>query len=177
MRAALTATSVAIATLVGAVPSPALAAGPGPRQIQQAVARAERSPSLWATINICLPSGRGRGGQLGVRGQMPALGFAATLSMTVRLGAWSAKQQRFVAINGSSATSNLSSGSVSSGRQQDGVQFGYKSPAGLLNARIDFTWTRGGKVLAETQRRTTGGHQDADYGRPAHYSAPSCRLG
>lgn len=176
MRAALIATALAIATLVLTLSSPALASGPDARQIQQALTRAERSSSLWATINVCSASGKGKGGVLGVRGQMPALGFASKLGMTVQIGSWSVRHRRFVPIGASSATSSLSLGSASSGLQQDGVEFVFRTTAGLLDARIDFTWTRAGRVLAETSRRTTAGHTDADYGRPAHYSAADCRL-
>jgi hypothetical protein len=141
------------------------------------VSRAEGSSSLWATINVCEPRGRGRGGEVGVRGQMPALGFAATLRMTVQLGFWSGRQERFVPIHGAHATSSLSLGSPSSGLQQDGVMYRFVNSSGLLNASIDFSWTRGGRVIGEASRITTGGHPDADYARPAHYSASHCRLG
>ncbi len=177
VRAAFIATAATIAILGVAGTAPALAGGPSARQIQRAAARAERSGSVWATINICSSHGKGRGGELGVRGQMPSLGFAATLRMTVQLESWSRKHQRFVPIAGSSATSDLSLGTSSSGLQQDGVVFGFTQSAGLLDASVDFTWTRGGRVIAEANRITTAGHRDADYSRPAHYSAGSCRLG
>ncbi len=179
VRAALLATAAALAALAVlavAIPAPAQAQGPSTRQIHFAAVRAERSASLWATINRCSSRGTGRGGNVGVRGQMPALGFPATERMTIRLGWWSAKRRRFEAIDGSSATSKLSLGSSASGRQQDGVDFAFPGSAGLLDASIDFTWTRAGRIVAEAERITTADHHDADYGKPAHYSAASCRL-
>jgi hypothetical protein len=176
VRAAFTATAAAIAALCVALPAPALAGGPSAKQIRKAASRAERSGSLWATINICTSHGAGKGGELGVRGQMPALGFASTLRMTVQLGYWSPKHERFMPIPGPSAVANLSLGSSATGLQQDGVVFGFNDSAGLLNASVDFTWTRGGRVIAESSRITTAGHRDADYSRPAHYSAGNCRL-
>lgn len=179
VRAALLATAAtlaALAVLAVAIPAPALAQGPSAEQIQRAAGRAERSASLWATINGCSSRGTGRGGSVGVRGQMPALGFSATERMTIRLGWWSAKRRRFEAIDGSSATSNLSLGSTTSGRQQDGVDFAFRGSPGLLDASIDFTWTRAGRIVAEAVRITTADHHDADYAKPAHYSAASCRL-
>lgn len=170
------ATAATIATLFVTLPSPALAKGPSAKQIHRAVSRAEQSSSLWATVNVCSSKGRGRGGEVGVRGQMPTLGFDATLRMTVQLGFWSQKHERFIPIDGSTATSNLSLGSASSGLQQDGVMYGFDTSAGLLNASIDFTWTRGGRVIGETSTVTTGGHPGADYAQPAHYSASHCRL-
>jgi hypothetical protein len=165
-----------IAALCVALPAPALAGGPSAKQIHQAASRAERSGALWATINICSSHGAGKGGELGVRGQMPSLGFASTLRMTVHLGYWSQKHERFMPIPGPSAVANLSLGSSATGLQQDGVVFGFNDSAGLLNASVDFTWTRGGRVIAESSRITTAGHRDADYSRPAHYSAGNCRL-
>jgi hypothetical protein len=165
-----------IVALCVALPAPALAGGPSAKQIHQAASRAEQSGSLWATINICSSHGAGKGGELGVRGQMPSLGFASTLRMTVQLGYWSQKHERFMPIPGPSAVANLSLGSSATGLQQDGVVFGFNDSAGLLNASVDFTWTRGGRVIAESSRITTAGHRDADYSRPAHYSAGNCRL-
>lgn len=176
MRAAFTATAATIAALCVALPTAALAGGPSAKQIRQAASRAERSSSLWATINICSSHGSGKGGELGVRGQMPSLGFSSTLRMTVQLGYWSQKHERFMAIPGPSAVANLAVGASSTGLQQDGVVFGFDDSAGLINASIDFTWSRGGRVIAEASRITTAGHHDADYSRPAHYSASNCRL-
>jgi hypothetical protein len=176
VRAAFTATAATIAALSVALPAPAVAGGPSAKQIRNAASRAERSGSLWATINICSSRGAGKGGELGVRGQMPSLGFASALRMTVQLGYWSQKHERFMPIPGPSAVANLSLGSSSTGLQQDGVVFGFNDSAGLLNASVDFTWTRSGRVIAESSRITTAGHRDADYSRPAHYSAGNCRL-
>jgi hypothetical protein len=175
VRAARTATALALAIVAVVLPGAAAAKGPNRGQIARAVSRAEGSSSLWATINICRRAGR-RGGRLGVRGQMPALGFSATLRMTIRLGSWSARHHRFESISGSQATIPLSLGAVSSGRQQDGVVFTFTHPAGLLNGTVEFTWTRGGRVIGDVTRTTTAGHHDADYGSPARYSASSCRL-
>ena len=48
-----------------------------------AVRRAERSRELWATINICSANAKPGGGELGVRGQMPSLGFSATPQLQI----------------------------------------------------------------------------------------------
>jgi hypothetical protein len=176
VRSALLATAAVIAALSVTATAPALARGPSARQIHGAVPRAEQSSALWATINICSSRGTGTGGEVGIRGQMPSLGFSSTLRMTVQLGYWSQKHERFMAIPGPSAVANLSLGSSSLGLQQDGVVFGFNDSAGLLTAWVDFTWTRDGRVIAEASRITTAGHHDADYGQPAHYSAGDCRL-
>ena len=54
--------------------------------------------------------------------------------------------------------------------------FPFSAHTGLLNASFTFIWTRGGKIIGQTVRRTTAGHRDADHGSPPHYSAAQCRI-
>jgi hypothetical protein len=172
MRSALLTTVLAAAALVTALPASAGTVGPG--QIARAVRAAESSPSLWATVNIC--NSRRYPDDLGVRGQMPALGFSSAMYMTVQVQYWSAQAKRFLPIQSKLATTRLSAGSASTGLQQDGAVFPFAAHTGLLNATITFIWTRGGKVIGQTVRRTTAGHHDADHGSPPHYSAAQCRI-
>lgn len=155
---------------------PAAGKPPTRRQITRAVGAAETSPSLWATINIC--NSRTHPRQIGVRGQMPSLGFSSTMSMTITLDAWSSSQKKFIAINSPNAVDIVSLGSHSRGLEQGGTIFPFqKGETGLWNATIVFTWTRQGKVVGHTRRRTTAGHHTADFGSPARYSAAQCRIG
>jgi hypothetical protein len=172
MRAALATTVLAAVILV--VLGAAAAGAIGPRRIAAAVARAERSSSLWATVNIC--SSRRDPDSLGIRGQMPTLGFPASLSMVIEVDYWSTAKQRFVPIQSASATTTLSLGRQSTGLQQDGAIFPFKAHTGRLNATVTFIWSRAGKVLGETERSTTAGHPDADYGSPPHSSAAHCTI-
>lgn len=174
MRAALVTTVLAAAVLVAAGSVTASAAGVGPARIARAVRSAERSRSLWATVNIC--SSRRYHNDLGVRGQMPTLGFSSRLFMVLQVNYWSQSSHRFVPIQSKLATTRLALGSVSHGLQQDGAVFPFHAHTGLLNATITFIWTRGGKVIGQTVRRTTAGHRDADHGSPPHYSAAQCRI-
>ncbi|MGA9858536.1 MAG: hypothetical protein WBQ18_11785 [Solirubrobacteraceae bacterium] len=175
MRAALlTAATAAVTAVVAVFSGPAWAASIGPGQIARALARAERSSSLWATVNIC--NSRRYPDALGVRGQMPALGFAAQLTMNVRVGYWSGSKRRFIPIQASAATNTLQLGRRTHGLQQDGAVFTFRPHTGLLNATITFSWTRAGKILGQVHRRTTGGHPGADFGSPPKYSAAQCRI-
>jgi hypothetical protein len=172
MRAALVTTVLVAAVLVAAGSASAGTVGPG--QIARAVRRAEQSRSLWATVNIC--DSRKYRNDLGVRGQMPALGFSSTLYMVVQVNYWSQTQQRFLPIQSNLATTRLSLGSSANGLQQDGAVFPFSAHTGLLDATFTFIWSRGGKVIGQTVRRTTAGHNDADHGSPPHYSAARCRI-
>ena len=146
----------------------------GPGQIARAVRQAEQSRSLWATVNIC--DTRKYHNDIGVRGQMPTLGFSSSLYMVVQVNYWSASQHQFLPIQSRLATTRLSLGSISSGQEQDGAVFPFSAHTGLLNATFTFIWTRSGKVIGQTVRRTTAGHTDADHGSPPHYSAAQCRI-
>ena len=107
---------------------------------------------------------------------MPTLGFASSLYMVVQVNFWSAAQHRFLPIQSKLATTRLSLGSNTNGLQQDGAVFPFSAHTGLLNATFTFIWTRGGKVIGQTVRRTTAGHADADHGNPPHFSAAQCRI-
>ncbi|MFZ0388736.1 MAG: hypothetical protein WAL22_23935 [Solirubrobacteraceae bacterium] len=153
--------------------------GPTSAQIHKAVASAERSKMLWATVNVCQIKGQkaANGGGIGVRGQMPTLGFASTLSMTFQLNRYSAKSKSFVALPYATAKTTVSPGTFATDLHQDGAVFPFSGPAGLLNATVTFSWTRAGKLLGSTARQTTAGHRDASGGHPAHYSMAQCQLG
>jgi hypothetical protein len=149
---------------------------PSPQQITRAVSAAEKSPSLWATINIC--NSRTRRDEIGVRGQMPSLGFSSAMSMTIALDAWSASEKKFAPINSPNAVDTVQLGSHARGLEQGGTIFPFqKGEKGRWNATIVFTWTRQGKVVGTTQRRTTAGHHAADFGSPPRYSAKQCSIG
>jgi hypothetical protein len=156
-------------------PSSGTGAQPSPAQIARAVARATRSPYLWATVNICLPNAH-RGGLIGVRGEMPALGFSSTLSMTIQLGQYATAARRFVAVTGTTAHRTVTVGTLTSGIHQDGAEFPYSTDTGLLDATVTFTWTRDGQRLAQVSRATTGAHPSAAFGVPPGYSSAGCRL-
>ncbi|MGH2877134.1 MAG: hypothetical protein ACRDLV_12860 [Solirubrobacteraceae bacterium] len=147
---------------------------PTPRQIARAVAAAKRSDSLWATINVC-DSGSYRN-SVGVRGQMPALGFESTLSLTIQIEYWSRAARGFVGVPGSAATATEPIGRQSTGRQQAGAIFPFRAHAGLLAAIVTFTWSRDGSVIGQARRWTTAGHPNAAYGSPTGYTAASCRI-
>ncbi len=189
MRRVLTAIAATATTLVPVttataaqlqpvpVTAPARAAGPSPsaHELALAVRHARRSRYLWATVNICMAR-RGPGGVIGIRGEMGALGFPATLSMTIRLREYDAGRRRFVTVPGTTATRSVSLGQITHGIHQGGAEFPYSSDTGRLDGSVTFTWTRGGHRLLRLTRTTSGGHPSAAYGRPHGHSTASCRL-
>jgi hypothetical protein len=153
--------------------------GPTAAQIHRALTKARRSTLLWATINVCQVKGShaAKGASIGIRGQMPTLGFFSTLSMTIQLNRWSSKNKSFAPLPYKTARTTVSPGRFATNLHQDGAVFPFGGPAGLLNATVTFSWSRDGKLLGTATRRTTTGHHDAAGGKPPRYSAAQCKLG
>jgi hypothetical protein len=174
VRVALLRTVLALGLLVSAGASVAAAASrnPTPTQITKAISRAEASRGLWATVNIC--DTRRHPNIIGVRGQMPGLGFPAWLSMKVQVNYWSKQKHRFLPSPGASELVRL--GRSSTLLQQGGATMQFQKFRGYLNATIEFIWKRSGRLLGETTRRTTAGHRQADFGDPKHHSAKQCNI-
>jgi hypothetical protein len=174
VRAALATTVLAIGAIVSFATPAVAAGGPSGAQIRTAVQRAESSKALWATINIC--NSRRYKDSVGVRGQMPTLGFPANLSMRIQTESWAPKTKRFVPITFSTAVRTVSLGQWSKNLQQAGAVFPFDPHSGLLSATVTFTWTRNRTVLGHVTKPVTAGHRDADYASPPHYSAAQCRI-
>jgi hypothetical protein len=161
-----------------ALPASALGSTAGrpltPGQIRAAVLHAERSHHLWATINIC--DTHAYPDRIGIRGQMPALGFAARLEMRIQVDYWVPAAKRFRPVPGSGARSLARLGTVVGGLQQSGHTFHFKPGSGRLSGTITFRWTRTGKVIGQISKRATGGHRGVDRGSPPHHSAATCTI-
>jgi hypothetical protein len=106
---------------------------------------------------------------------MPALGFAARLSVQIQVDYWNVAKQHFVPVQSANAHGLVGLGSVTAGLQQGGESFHFTHGA-YLRATVTFTYQRRGQVLLTLTRHTTGGHSSADQGSPAHYTAAACRL-
>jgi hypothetical protein len=143
---------------------------PTPRQIRAAVRNAERSKNLWATVNICNTASHAN--TVGIRGQMPTLGFATKLRMQFRVEYWSGKA--FTPVAGVSKTITL--GPAVHGVYQAGVRFPFAPHAGLLRGSVSFEWRRRGRRVAQVTRSTRKGHPDADFGDPQRFSSGVCLI-
>jgi hypothetical protein len=159
-----------LAAAIAAAPALARQAQPTPRQIRAAVASAERSRDLWATVNVC--DTKRAADMMGVRGQMPAIGFKTGLSMEIRLEYYNFKQQRWTPVPGVSQLIRL--GSFSSGLDQDGFSF-LLTPS-LYRGAVTFKWTLSGKVIGSASRRTVRNLRHVDGGDPPGYSHARCQV-
>jgi hypothetical protein len=150
------------------------ASGPSARQIKAAIAKAESSTHLWATVNACAPAGHPH--LFGVRGQLPALGFPARLRIVIDVEYWNSTQQQWVVDSDPNTVQTIRLGVVSYGYGQGGFTYRFPQFQGRLRARLTFDWVRSGRLLGSTTRLTSAGHHDADFAQPKGYSAAACRL-
>jgi hypothetical protein len=157
---------------VAATPALGAASGPTPNQIKSAVHNAERSKRLWATINVC--DTRKHPHTIGIRSEAPALGFQATISISIAVDFYSKTDKRFEP--DPNATKMIKVGPVTHGIHQRGVTFRFAPHTGRLRGTATFSWTRHGKVLGNTKRLTTPSHHDADFGDPSGFSAATCMI-
>jgi len=153
MRSAIAATVLAGALAVSSSPAAATTgtslpgADPTPAQIRTSIARATSAKTLWATVNICDTRTQPR--VLGIRGQMPSLGFASWLSMEINLSYYDQAKQAFVADPGTAKTIRL--GRSTHGLQQGGATYTFMGPTPMLQASVSFT---GGARGTRSARRT-----------------------
>ncbi len=155
--------------------SPALAKSikqPTRAQMRSAVARAKRSKSLWATVNIC--DTKAHPNMIGVRGQMPALGFPARLAMIIKLDYYSLQTGAFRPVPHLQMRDSL--GIASTGFHQGGGIFQFKPPVAPLSGTITFQWRVGNRLLGQATRLTSHGDKGVDNGDPPGTSHAVCRI-
>ncbi len=179
VRAAIATTVLVGVLAAGSLPAETATAGaspaganPTPAQIRTAIARAQRARTLWATVNIC--DTRADPKVLGVRGQMPSLGFASWMSMEIHLDYYNRAKKTFVTDPGTAKTLRL--GRSAHGLQQGGATYTFRGATPMLQASVRFIWRRSGQTLGTTPMLTTGGHPSADFGSPPRFSAATCQI-
>ena len=164
------------AVLAGVTVTPAVAAtqasGPTPAQVQAALARAERSSELWATVNIC--NTKRHRDVIGIRAHQPALGFPSTMSVRIEVEYWTGTAYR--PVPAPAAKKLLSLGTLSVGSGQRGWSFQFGPHAGRLRGLVRYQWVLDGKVLGSTTRVTTKGHRGVVDADPPGYSAAKCVI-
>jgi hypothetical protein len=166
---------VCVLLALGAAAAPALARrvarGPTTKQIRAAVHRAVHSHDLWSTVNICNTPNYPNA--IGIRGEMPALGFAAQLSMEIRVDYWRFDKNGFSPVAGIRRVLKL--GTMSWGLHQAGYIFQFK-PSFVLRGSVTFTWRLHGKVIGRAVRTTGGPYGHVDFSDPPGYSKPTCII-
>jgi hypothetical protein len=162
------------ASLLAIAPATAIAtstAKPTQAQIAKAVSQARRSKDLWATVNVC--NTRRHPNTIGIRADMPALGFFSTLYMDFELQYFNSADKRFEPIPGAGTAISLPN--FKFGLHQSGYSVQFMPHAGLLRGIVTFRWKLGHIVIAKFTRATTRGHKP-DSADPRGYSHAYCRI-
>ena len=146
--------------------------GPTASQIRAAIRKAERSPDLWATVNTC--NTRRYRDAIGIRGQMPSLGFKASLVMRVGVDYLASLKIGFKAVPHVSETVSLGTSRV--GLEQGGVRFKFSPGSGYLQGSVTFEWKLGRRVIGRVTMKTSADHRGADFGDPPRFSAALCYI-
>jgi hypothetical protein len=158
----------------------AAATTPTPAQIRAAVARGEKSADLWATVNACnLASTHPKGEKLiGVRVQMPGLGFASHLYMAIDIEYWNQAKKRFLKTNSHYGLKSF--GIAIRAPRQSGVSFAFTPPpAGshyVLRGVATLEWRIGTRVLGRVVRNTGHGYHHVDFSQPPGFNAATCTI-
>jgi hypothetical protein len=156
--------------LVPLLAAAATAVGPTPAQISKAVQAAERSKDLWATINIC--DSRHHPNELGIRGEMPSLGFISQMFMTFQVLYRPTGGKAFKPVP--KTMRRVNAGRESNKLRQSGEDYPFKPPV-VLEGTVTFEWWHKGKLIGHTTRPTSRGHT-ADFADPRGYSAAVCTI-
>jgi hypothetical protein len=177
MHAALRFSIASLAGLswLGLPAIPAEAATPKPptqAQIRNAVAKAERSRDLWATIDICNTKRHPR--VLGIRGQMPSLGFPASHELNIQVDYQPTPKIGFKP--DPHAKTSVALGGSSTRLLQGGAMWQFPRHTGRLRGTVTFVWRRGRTLLGRVTKTTSAGHRDVDFGDPRRYSAADCTI-
>jgi hypothetical protein len=161
---------------LAALTAPAQAASESGSGHTQLPSSLRRSPTLWATIDVCNPPDQRY--TVGVRGSMPSDGRAHdTMFMRFRLQQMESPTHRWVDVPGA-ASAYLPMGSARTGAEA-GRSFTLVRPTGsafVLRGVISFQWRRGATVLGTLSLPTRAGHVSQTGADPANFSAATCRI-
>jgi hypothetical protein len=166
--------------LLGLAASPAAARQhkqlkpPTKSEIRAAVNRAKRSRNLWATVNICDTVDHPN--IIGIRGQLPALGFKTKMSMLVQVDYWVFADGRFEP-DTSVPRQRVSLGKKAhaTGLWQGGITIPFTPPV-VLSGTVTFRWKLGKKVIGSVTRQTGHGYKGVTHSDPPHYSTATCAI-
>jgi hypothetical protein len=178
-RTALAGVAVACLALAGLRTEVATGASAAPSLSPAKVRAMRTSGELWATIDVCNPSGQPN--TLGVRGSMPGDGRAKdNMFMSFRVQYLDTTKKRWVNLAIDARAPFVRVGGGSSARQ-DGTSFQITPVAGrpafTMRGVVVFQWRRQGSVLLSVSRATSAGRQVLAGADPPGFSAASCLIG
>lgn len=155
------------------------AAAPAQAQDDKKDRTFDKSPLLWATVNIC--DTEQSPDTIGIRASMPGTGKRAErMYMRFRVQYKSEQSGQWTEFSDDEGTVSkwVSVGRATYKARQSGWSFRFTLEPGQqyeLRAVVTFQWRRGGKVVRKLAERTTKGHRTS-LAEPKDYSAASCVI-
>lgn len=136
----------------------------------------ERSPALWATVDVCNPSDQPN--TIGIRGSMPGDGRSGdTMYMRFRVQYEESSSKRWVNVAHGADSGFMKVGSAQIARQAgQSFRFAAGSQAFTMRGYVSFQWRHGASVLGTIARATAAGHKSLAGADPKNYSAATCKL-
>jgi hypothetical protein len=163
-----------VATLLIAAPD---ASGAAPRQKPKRPPAVERSPDLWATVNVCDTAIQPD--RIGIRGSMPGLGRRAAMWMRFRVQFVAKADGRWHDIDTGADSGYVKVGVSKNRVVEAGHTFKFLPPpdggAHMLRGVVTFSWRVRGHVVKRVSEFTEAGHKSTT-ADPAGFSAAICRI-
>jgi hypothetical protein len=165
LRAALTAAVVALAAAV-----PARAAN---------APTVDRSPYLWATINICDTAKHPD--TIGIRASMPGSGKTTErMYMRFQVQYYLASKKRWAPTDATVDSGFQAVGAAKYKRRESGWNFSLTPPPEgqtyRLRGIVTYEWRVGKKVVRTATKRTHSGHKNTSGADPKGFSAAECTI-
>ncbi|WCB96817.1 hypothetical protein DSM104299_05585 [Baekduia alba] len=161
----------AIAGLALAGASTATAADSGPT--------VDKSPLLWATINICDTTKHPD--TIGIRASMPGSGKTGEkMYMRFQVQYFRASTKKWAPADATVDSGFQSVGSAKFRRRESGWNFSITPPPQgqtyRLRGLVSYEWRVGKKVVRKAQKRTHSGHKGTFGADPKTFSAAECTI-
>jgi hypothetical protein len=138
----------------------------------------ERSPDLWATVNIC--DSTAFPNKMGIRGSMPGLGKRAALWMRFQVHYLAAADGKWHNLEANGDSGYMKLGVARKRVLEGGFTFTIKPPADggahTLRGAVTFVWKRNGRTVERRREITEAGHRSTKGADPPGFSAAICRI-
>jgi hypothetical protein len=137
----------------------------------------EKSPDLWATVNVCDTAASPD--KIGIRGSMPGLGKRSDLFMRFQVHYFAKADGKWHNIE-DNADKLMKLGSASKRVLESGYTFKFKPPpdggAHTMRGAVTFVWKRKGRVVKKVREITEAGHRSTKGAEPPGFSAATCQI-
>lgn len=138
----------------------------------------ERSPDLWATVNIC--DSANHPNKMGIRGSMPGLGRRASLYMRFQVHYLATADGKWHNLEAKGDSGYQKVGVAKKRVLESGYTVSFKPPADggahTLRGAVTFIWKRKGRTVERVREITQAGHRSTKGADPPGFSAAICQI-